>query len=56
MRINDLARQVATPLETAPGEYDIEAIAQELADLTDGSDIDAIDSETYWAVVARHEL
>lgn len=37
-------------------EYDVEAIVNELCDLAGSWDFDAVEHDTFWEVVARHDV
>jgi hypothetical protein len=53
----DIAHQVSLTLGDHADDYDVEAIIDDLTEAHDGplNSIDDIDSETYWAIVEKHD-
>lgn len=37
-------------------EYDVEAIVDELYDLVGSYDFDTVEHDTFWEIVARHDI
>jgi hypothetical protein len=61
--ITDVRRYVQESLDVYGGEFDIDAIADRLASMAGVvygqsrlGDLEAIDEDEYWAMVAEHDL
>lgn len=57
MNRQDIAHQVSTTLGDHTGDYDIDAIVDDLIAAHDGdlNSIDDFDSQSYWAIVETHD-
>lgn len=55
MRIQDLADQVATSLGDHGDDFDVEGIVEEIVREYGRVNIDSVDSDTYWAIVTKHD-
>lgn len=52
----DILRQVAQAVEAGPSEgIDVDAIVTEIVQTYGLVDIDTIDTDAFWAIVARHD-
>lgn len=58
MNRNEIADQVRTTLGDHVADFDVEAIVSDLVAEYDGdlTNIDAIESETYWDIVRRQDM
>ena len=50
----ELRDQVVTATNASDGEYDVDAITEEINQTYGAVDIDTIDSDEFWAIVGKH--
>lgn len=50
----DLRRQVTTATDASDGEYDVDAIVDEIIERHGAVDIDTLDSGEFWDIVGKH--
>lgn len=50
----DLRDQIVTATNASDGEYDVDAITEEIIAKHGAVDVDTIDTDEFWAIVAEH--
>lgn len=50
----DLRDQIATATDASDGEYDVDAIVQEIIKRHGAVDVDTLDSGEFWTIVGKH--
>jgi hypothetical protein len=50
----DLTAQVQTATDASDGTYDVAAIVAEIIELHGAVDVDSIDTDEFWTIVAKH--
>lgn len=51
---SDLRDQIVRATDASDGEYDIDAITEEILKAHGAVDIDSIDTDEFWATVGKH--
>ncbi|GAX57353.1 hypothetical protein [Streptomyces olivochromogenes] len=50
----DLRDQIVTATDASDGEYDVDAIVEEIVAAHGAVDIDTLDTDEFWAIVGKH--
>ncbi|WP_060888081.1 hypothetical protein [Streptomyces caniscabiei] len=50
----DLRDQIVTATDASDGEYDVDAITEEIIEQHGAVDIDTLDTDEFWAIVGKH--
>ena len=50
----DLRDQIVTATDASDGEYDVDAIVEEIVEKHGAVDIETLDSDEFWAIVGKH--
>ncbi|MYR45058.1 hypothetical protein [Streptomyces sp. SID5910] len=50
----DLRDQIVTATDASDGEYDVDAITEEILEKHGAVDVDTLDTDEFWAIVGKH--
>lgn len=50
----DLRDQIVTATDASDGEYDVDAIVEDIVEKYGAVDIDTIDTDEFWQIVGKH--
>jgi hypothetical protein len=50
----DLRDQIVTATDASDGDYDVDAIVEEIVEKHGAVDIDTLDTDEFWAIVGKH--
>lgn len=50
----DLRDQIVTATDASDGEYDVDAIVEDIIEQHGAVDIDTLDTDDFWAIVGKH--
>jgi hypothetical protein len=53
---SDLRDQIVTATDASDGEYDVDAIVNEIVAAHGAVDIETLDSDDFWAIVGKHVI
>lgn len=50
----DLRDQIVTATDASDGEYDVDAIVEDIIEKHGAVNIDSLDTDDFWAIVGKH--
>lgn len=50
----DLRDQIVTATDASDGDYDVDAIVEEIVERHGAVDVDTFDTDEFWAIVGKH--